>query len=240
MNIASTLFPQISIRQTLCVRACCAALVTVLVAGCTPEYTVKTSKEYVEAMQLTDQAEVQRSRHYVLSRRSRFYLGRIDATDDAAYVAMGKMVTSAFERHFDDVVVAPNPLSQEQARRSARGNGCHYTLAVAVEYWDDEKGAWVSYQPVDDPGAIQPLTRTRGVMSSRSFKNANAKAATKTNDDQMMRVKMTVRDAVTDQLVDAVEMKSKPGYLQSIDEEAVKLLEPALKELTASLAGIAE
>jgi hypothetical protein len=186
---------------------------------------------------MLDKADVQRSRHYVLSQRSRFYLGRIDATDDAAYLAISRLVTDTFERHFDDVIVAPNPLPQEQARRNARANRCHYTLAVMLEYWDDEENEWVTAPPPDDATSARPVTSTRGVMSSRSFKSPNAKAAAKTNDDQQVRVKMTVRDSVTDQLVDAIELKSKPGYLQGIDEEAIKMLEPALKELTASLAG---
>jgi hypothetical protein len=212
-------------------------LLAAAVAACTPEYTLKTSKEYAQQLQLMDQSDVHRSRHYVLNQRSRFYLGRIDATDDAAYIAIGKLVSDSFERHFDDVIVSPNPLSQEQARQNARANRCHYTLAVMVEYWDDENHQWVSDEPVEDTMPIKPVTGTRGVMSSRSFKNPNAKAAAKTNDDQMVRVKMTVRDSVTDQLVDAIEMKSKPGYLQGIDEEAMKMLEPALRDLTASLAG---
>jgi hypothetical protein len=217
-----------------------AIALTAVIAACTPEYTLKTSREYTQALQLTDQAEVRRSRHYVLSQRSRFYLGRIDASDDAAYIAIGKLVSDSFERHFDDVIVSPNPLPQQQARSNARANRCHYTLAVMVEYWDDEHHQWVSDEPVEEAAAIKPVTKTRGVMSSRSFKSANTKAASKTNDDQMVRVKMTVRDAVTDQLVDAIEMKSKPGYLQGIDEEAMKMLEPALRDLTASLAGDAD
>lgn len=212
-----------------------AFLLLLTLTACTPEYTLKTSKEYAEGLQLMDQAETHRNRHYVLSQRSRFYLGRIDATDDAAYIAIGKLVSDSFERHFDDVVIAPNPLPQDQARSNARANRCHYTLAVMVEYWDDDGNRWVSRVPGMGAEA-QPVT-SRGVMSSRSFKNSSTQAAAKTNDDQMVRVKMTVRDAVTDQLVDAIEMKSKPGYLQGIDEDAMKMLEPALRDLAASLAG---
>lgn len=212
-------------------------LLLAALAACTPEYTLKATEQYAKNVQLLDKADVDRSRHYVLNRRSRFFLGRIDATDDAAYVAIGKLVTNTFERHFDDVIVAPNPLPQDQARRAARASGCHYTLAVLIEYWDDEHNQWVSTQPAGDVTGVKPVTSTRGVMSSRSFKSANTKAAAKTNDDQTVRVKMTVRDTVTDQLVDAIEMKSKPGYLQGIDEEAIKMLEPALKQLSASLAG---
>lgn len=212
-----------------------AILLAAVIAACTPEYTLKTTKEYTQALQLTDQSEVHRSRHYVLSQRSRFYLGRIDASDDAAYIAIGKLVSDSFERHFDDVIVSPNPLSQQQARSNARANRCHYTLAVMVEYWDDERQRWISDEPVEDSAAA--ATSARGVMSARSFKSANTKAASKANDDGMVRVKMTVRDAVTDQLIDAIEMNSRPGYLQGIDEEAMKILEPALRDLTASLAG---
>jgi len=214
-----------------------AFLLVLTLAACTPAYTLKTTKEYAQDVQLMDQADVQHSRHYVLSKRSRFYLGRIDASDDAAYAAIGKLVTDTFERHFDDVMVAPNPLSQDQARRNARANRCNYTLAMIVEYWDNDKHQWISTQPEDDTAPIKPATSTRGVAGPHSFKNARTKAAAKTNDDQKLRVKMTIRDAVTDQLVDAIEMKAKPGYLQGIDEDAIKMLEPALRNLTASLAG---
>jgi len=231
MKTSNTKNPPVFVQRLLL------PLLLLVLAACTPQYTLKTTREYAQGMQLMDQADAERSRHYVLSHRSHFYLGRIDATDDAAYIAIGKLVTTSFERHFDAFVVAPNPLTQEPARRNARAAGCHYTLAVMVEYWDDDKNQWVSNEPVEDATGVKPVTSTRGVMSAHSFKNANVKAASKTNDDQMVRVKMTVRDAVTDQLVDAIEMKSKPGYLQGIDEESVKLLEPALRNLTASLAG---
>jgi len=225
----------VSKASTAC--RCLPLLLMAMLAACTPDYALKTTKDYAQGVQLLDKADVQRSRHYVLSQRSRFYLGRIDATDHGAYIAIGKLVTDTFERHFDDVIVASNPLPQDQARANARANRCHYTLAVMVEYWDDDQHQWVSTEPAGDATGDKPVTSTRGVMSAHSFKSAKTKAAAKTNDDQQVRVKMTVRDAVTDQLVDAVEMKSKPGYLQGIDEEAIKMLEPALRELTASLAG---
>jgi len=220
---------------TLCFAA---AVLVAALTGCTPDYTLKTTKEYAQDMQLMDKSDVQHSRHYVLSKHSHFYLGRIDATDDAAYVAIGKLVADTFKRHFDDVMVAPNPLPQDQARRNARANRCNYTLAVMVEYWDDKQHQWVSVQPEEEDAVpIKPFTSSRGVMGAHSFKGSRMKAAQKTNNNQKLRVKMTVRDAVTDQLVDAIELSAKPGYLQGIDEDAIKMLEPALMNLSASLAG---
>lgn len=220
-------------------RVLLAAACSLVLLACTPEYTMRSTEEYVDALQLGDQAEAQRARHFVLSRRSKFLLGRVDTGDDAAYRTIGQMVTASFERYFDDVVVAQGHMSEDLVRRTARARGCHYSLAVIIEYWDDETDRWVDSQPTADGAGLQPVESTRGVMSSKSFKSGRAKAASRTNDDQVMRVRMTVRDSVTNQLVDSVVLKSKPGYLGSIDDEAIKLLEPALDQLAASLAGVA-
>jgi len=220
--------------RTLLAGAC----IAIALVACTPEYTLKSTEEYVGALQLGDHADVQRTRHYVLSRRSKFLLGRVDAGDDTAYRAIGQMVTRSFERYFDDVIVAQGHLSDDEVRRSARTNGCNYSLAVIVEYWDDSHDRWVDSQPVGDQAEPQVLDSTRGVMSAKSFKSGRANAVSRTNDDQTMRVRMTVRDSVTNQLVDSIVLKSQPGYLGSIDDESIKLLEPALDKLAASLAGV--